>query len=141
MLRRGKEVTVGLACRPLSRTTSVVFMPPSAQHHYESAISGWLGYSCAVSPIFPGRRAAGIATAAAACRGITVERRCWRCGAFREAGVLGPSCELCDRLPELIAPAHVGLFSRRVTAHFHLRPPNLIHRLEELRQERINLPG
>ena len=44
-------------------------------------------------------------------------------------------CELCDAAcPELIAPAHVGLFSRRVTAHFHLRPPNLIHRLEELRQ-------
>jgi hypothetical protein len=45
-------------------------------------------------------------------------------------------CELCDAAcPELIAPAHVGLFSRRVTAHLHLRPPNLIKRLEELRQD------
>jgi hypothetical protein len=43
-------------------------------------------------------------------------------------------CELCDSAcPEQIAPSHVGLFSRRATAYFHLRPPNLIQRLEENR--------
>ena len=63
-------------------------------------------------------------------------------GRYREAGELFLECvmcELCDSAcPEQIAPAHVGLFCRRSTAYFHLRPPNLIHRLEEIKQEAAN---
>jgi len=58
-------------------------------------------------------------------------------GKFREAGELFVECIMCNlcmtACPELIAPNHVGLFSRRVTAYFHIRPSNLINRLEELR--------
>lgn len=59
-------------------------------------------------------------------------------GRFQEAGELFVECVMCDlcltACPELIAPNHVGLFSRRVTAYFHTRPSNLINRLEKLRR-------
>jgi hypothetical protein len=44
-------------------------------------------------------------------------------------------CHLCmTTCPEFIAPNHVGLFCRRIMAYFHIRPSNLISRLEELRK-------
>ncbi|MBL3590559.1 MAG: ferredoxin [gamma proteobacterium endosymbiont of Lamellibrachia anaximandri] len=59
-------------------------------------------------------------------------------GRFGEAGELFVECVMCNfcmtACPELIAPNHVGLFSRRVTAYFHIRPSNLINRLEMLRK-------
>lgn len=59
-------------------------------------------------------------------------------GSFREASKLFLECVMCDlcltACPEKIAPNHVGLFARRVTAYFHIRPSNLIYRLEEMRQ-------
>ncbi len=68
-------------------------------------------------------------------------------GRFREAGELFVECVMCDlcltACPELIAPNHVGLFSRRVTAYFHTRPSNLIRRLEGLQRGKfkVNIEG
>jgi succinate dehydrogenase/fumarate reductase-like Fe-S protein len=59
-------------------------------------------------------------------------------GRFREASELFVECIMCNLCmtgcPEEIAPNHVGLFARRVTAYFHIRPSNLINRLEKVRQ-------
>jgi len=64
-------------------------------------------------------------------------------GRFQEAGELFIECVMCNlcqtACPELIAPNHVGLFSRRVTAHFHIRPSNLINRLEKLRKGELQV--
>jgi ferredoxin len=58
-------------------------------------------------------------------------------GNYLEAGELFVECVMCNlcmtSCPEDIAPNHVGLFSRRVTAYFHTRPANLIHRIEQIR--------
>lgn len=58
-------------------------------------------------------------------------------GRFSEAGDLFEQCVMCDlclaACPEQIAPNHVGLFSRRVTACFGSRPSNLMDRLEKMR--------
>ncbi len=73
-------------------------------------------------------------------KGIEVERGVELAskGRFGEAGELFIECVMCNfcmtACPELIAPNHVGLFSRRVTAYFHIRPSNLINRLEMLRK-------
>ncbi len=149
MLRRGKNVTVGLACQTfVEPDIEVVFMPPSSAplHHYEigELKDGW-DVQARFHKIFPeASRCRHCHGCVSACpKGITVEDgvALATAGRYREAGEAFFECimcELCDSAcPEMIAPAHVGLFSRRVTAYFHLRPPNLIHRLEELRQERI----
>lgn len=64
-------------------------------------------------------------------------------GRFREAGELFVECVMCNlcqtACPEMIAPQHVGLFARRVTAYFHIRPSNLINRLEKLRQGELGI--
>ncbi|MES9905136.1 MAG: 2Fe-2S iron-sulfur cluster-binding protein [Sedimenticola sp.] len=64
-------------------------------------------------------------------------------GRFEEAGALFIECVLCNlcqtACPESIAPNHVGLFSRRVTAYFHIRPSNLINRLEKLRKGELQI--
>jgi succinate dehydrogenase/fumarate reductase-like Fe-S protein len=150
MLRRNtKEVGVGLACQTfVAPGLEVIFLPaaPSPRHHYEIADfkDSWDIHA----------RFHGIFPEASRCRhchgcvnscpkGIAVEDgvALAATGRYREAGEAFfecVMCELCDvACPELIAPAHVGLFCRRVTAHFHLRPPNLINRLEELRQKRL----
>ncbi len=148
MLRRGKAVSVGLACQTfVEEGAEVIFLPPASApiHHYElSDFNDSWDIHARFQDIFP---------EAARCRhchgcnvscpkGIKVEEGVAQAsaGRFRDAGEIFfecVMCELCDgACPELIAPAHVGLFSRRVTAHFHLRPPNLIHRLEELRQDK-----
>lgn len=152
MLRRGKEVTVGLACQTFAEEgIEVIFMPPASapHHHYEiSDFKDDWDTHARFHKIFPEasrcRHCHGCNTACP--KGISVEEGVAQAasGRFREAGETFFECimcELCDAAcPELIAPAHVGLFSRRITAHFHLRPPNLINRLEELRRERAE-PG
>jgi succinate dehydrogenase/fumarate reductase-like Fe-S protein len=148
MLRRGSQVTVGLACQTfVEKDIEVVFLPPASapQHHYEISDfkDGW-DIQARFQKIFPEasrcRHCHGCDNSCP--KGIAVEEgvALAAAGRFRDAGEAFFECimcELCDvACPELIAPAHVGLFCRRVTAHFHLRPPNLIHRLEELRQDR-----
>jgi len=64
-------------------------------------------------------------------------------GRFRESGELFVECVMCNLCmtgcPEFIDPNHVGLFSRRVTAYFHTRPSNLIHRLEAIRMGELDV--
>ncbi|OGS98867.1 MAG: ferredoxin [Gallionellales bacterium RIFCSPLOWO2_12_FULL_59_22] len=152
MLRRGKEVSVGLACQTFVEDgIEVVFMPPASvpQHHYDigDLKDGWDIHARFHKIFHEAARCRHCHGCVAACpKGIKVEDGVAQAaaGRYREAGETFFECimcELCDAAcPELIAPAHVGLFSRRVTAHFHLRPPNLIHRLEELRQARTATP-
>ena len=78
-------------------------------------------------------------------KGIDVERGVILAGKgrFREAGNLFIECVLCDlcqsACPESISPNYVGIFSRRVTAHLHTRPSNLINRLERLRKGELKV--
>lgn len=78
-------------------------------------------------------------------KGIEVERAVILAGRgrFREAGNLFLECVLCDlcqsACPESISPNYVGIFSRRVTAHLHTRPSNLINRLERLRKGELKV--
>ncbi|OOZ38581.1 ferredoxin [Solemya pervernicosa gill symbiont] len=78
-------------------------------------------------------------------KGIDVEHgvRLANKGRFKEAGDLFIECIMCNlcmtACPELISPNHVGLFSRRVTAYFHIRPSNLINRLEALRTDQLQI--
>lgn len=149
LLRRGKDVTVALACQTFVEPgIEAVFLPaPSApRHHYELAefTDGW-DIHARFHEIFPeAARCRHCHGCVQSCpKGIDVEAgvALAAAGRFRDAGEMFfecVMCELCDgACPEQIAPAHVGLFCRRVTAHFHLRPPNLIHRLEEMRQGRF----
>lgn len=152
MLRRNNKVTVGLACQTfVEQGGEVVFLPPASapRHHYEISDfkDGW-DIQSRFHKIFPeAARCRHCHGCVVSCpKGIAVEEgvALAAAGRFRDAGEAFFECimcELCDvACPELIAPAHVGLFCRRVTAHFHLRPPNLIHRLEELRQDSLKTP-
>jgi CO dehydrogenase/acetyl-CoA synthase alpha subunit len=147
LLRRGKEVGVALACETLVEPgIEVLFLPPPAapRHQYELAelSDGW-DIQARFQEIFPeAARCRHCHGCVSSCpKGIVVEEGVALAvaGHFREAGEAFfecVMCELCDTAcPEQIAPAHVGLFCRRITAFFHLRPPNLIHRLEEIRQD------
>jgi succinate dehydrogenase/fumarate reductase-like Fe-S protein len=149
LLRQGKEVSVALACQTfVAPGVEVVFLPaPSApRHHYnlDDFSDGW-DIQARFHGIFPeAARCRGCHGCVRSCpKGIDVEAgiALAAAGRFRDAGEMFfecVMCELCDgACPEQIAPAHVGLFCRRVTAHFHLRPPNLILRLEEMRQGRF----
>lgn len=149
MLRRGRDVTVGLACQTfVEPDLEVVFLPAASapRHHYDIAdfADGW-DVQARFHEIFPeAARCRHCSGCVKSCpKGIDVEAgvALAAAGRFRAAGEAFfecVMCELCDgACPEQIAPAHVGLFCRRVTAHFHLRPPNLIQRLEELRQGRF----
>jgi succinate dehydrogenase/fumarate reductase-like Fe-S protein len=147
MLRKGKQVTVGLACQTfVENGIDVIFLPPASapRHYYQlSEFNDSWDIHALFQDIFPeAARCRHCHGCVVSCpKGISVEEGVAQAsaGRFRDSGETFfecVMCELCDgACPELIAPAHVGLFSRRVTAHFHLRPPNLIHRLEELRQE------
>jgi succinate dehydrogenase/fumarate reductase-like Fe-S protein len=153
MLRRGNIVSVGLACQTfVENGIDVIFLPPASapRHHYElSDFKDSWDIHARFQDIFPeASRCRHCHGCNVSCpKGIPVEEGVAQAsaGRFRDAGETFfecVMCELCDgACPELIAPAHVGLFSRRVTAHFHLRPPNLIHRLEELRQDKQDKSG
>lgn len=146
LLRQDRSVTLALACQTFVQPDmEVVFLPaPSApRHHYniEDFHDSW-DSQARFHEIFPeAARCRHCHGCVVSCpKGINVEEAIAlaAAGRFRDAGEMFfecVMCELCDNAcPEQIAPAHVGLFCRRITAHFHLRPPNLIHRLEELRQ-------
>lgn len=146
MMRQDRQVTVGLACQTFVQPgMEVVFLPPPSapRHHYdiEEFKDSW-NSQARFHEIFPeASRCRHCHGCVVSCpKGITVEEgvALASAGRFRDAGEMFLECvmcELCDAAcPEQIAPAHVGLFCRRIHAHFHLRPPNLIHRLEELRQ-------
>ncbi len=64
-------------------------------------------------------------------------------GKFKEAGELFLECVMCGlcltSCPERITPNHVGLFARRATAYFHIRPSNLIDRIEEINKGKLEV--
>ncbi len=148
MMRQGKDVTVGLACQIfVENGIDVIFLPPApAPRHYydiDDFTDGW-DTQARFHEIYPEashcRECHGCDVSCP--KGITVEAGVAEAAAghFRIAGDMFLECVMCGlcdvACPELIAPSHVGLFSRRVTAHFHLRPPNLINRLAELQRNK-----
>lgn len=140
------EVRTELACQTLiEEGMQVIFLVfPGPTHHtyqLEDIKSSW-EVQGRFHEIFP---EASVCRHCGGCnnscpKGIQVERGVELAtkGHFREAGDLFVECVMCDlcltACPELIAPNHVGLFARRVTAYFHIRPSNLINRLERLRK-------
>ena len=64
-------------------------------------------------------------------------------GRFRESGELFIECVMCNlcmtSCPEFIEPNHVGMFSRRVTGYFDVRPSNLINQLEAIRTGQLKV--
>jgi ferredoxin len=149
LVRRGQEVNVALGCETfVENGLEALFLPPPSaiRHSYQLAdlADGW-NIQARFQQIFPeASRCRHCHGCDKACpKGIKVEDgvELAAAGRFREAGELFLECvmcELCDSsCPEQIAPSHVGLFSRRTTAYFHLRPPNLIHKLEANRLEQM----
>jgi ferredoxin len=147
LVRRGKDVGVALGCETfVEQGMEALFLPapgtPRHQYQMSDLADGW-DIQARFQEIFPeASRCRHCHGCVQSCpKGISVEEgvALAAAGRYREAGELFLECvmcELCDSAcPEHIAPAHVGLFCRRSTAYFHLRPPNLIHRLEELKQE------
>lgn len=148
MVRRGGEdkVRMELACQTLvEEGMQVLFMvfPSPTHHHYElTDIQNSWDVQAKFHRVFPEasncRHCGGCYSACP--KGINVELGVKLAvdGRFREAGELFVDCIMCNLCmtgcPEEIAPNHVGVFSRRVTAYFHIRPSNLIHRLEEQRK-------
>ncbi len=153
MVRRagGKAVTMELACQTLvEEGMQIIFLVfPTPTHHtyqLEDIKSSWEVQS-RFQHIFPEadhcRHCGGCNETCP--KGIEVERGVELAtkGRFQEAGELFVECVMCNlcmtACPECIAPNHVGLFSRRVTAYFHIRPSNLINRLEKLRKGKLRV--
>lgn len=153
MLRRDQQsgVEMALGCQTLVEDgMEVMFLdfptPSRHSYHLEPISSSWEVQS-QFHEIFPEaehcRKCGGCN---AACpKGINIQKgvKLASNGNFREAGELFTECITCDLCmtgcPENIAPNRVGLFARRATAHFHGRPPNLIHRLEQIRRGELTV--
>ncbi len=142
------EVTTELACQTfIEEGMQIVFLglPIPAQRHYQlSELKNSWEVQHQFQQFFP---AASHCRACGGCdrscpkdiqveKGVLLANR----GKFSEAAELFIACVMCNlcmtACPEKIDPNHVGLFCRRVNAYFHLRPANLINRLEEIRQGR-----
>jgi len=152
MLRRKDSgVEMALGCQTLVEAgMEVMFLdfPTPSRHSYHLGpiLSSW-DLQTKFDEIFPEtascRNCGGCNIACP--KGIDVQKgvRLATSGNFREAGELFTVCVSCDLCmtgcPENIAPNRVGLFARRVTAHFHGRPPNLIHRLEQIRRGELTI--
>ena len=153
LIRRANssEVKTELGCQVLieegMQVNFLAFPIPVQQHYHLADIRNSWEVQSNFHGIFP---------EASSCRhcggcnlscpkGIEVERAIILAskGRFREAGDLFIECVLCDlcqsACPESISPNYVGIFSRRVTAHLHTRPSNLINRLERLRKGELKI--
>ncbi len=147
MLRRkgNSEVEMALGCRTLvEEGMEVMFLdfpnPPHQIYNLGQIKNSW-DIQSHYKRIFPEakscRQCHGCVKACP--KGIDVELgvKLANSGNYREAGELFIECVMCNLCmtgcPENISPNHVGLFSRRVTAYFHTRPANLIHRIEQIR--------
>jgi succinate dehydrogenase/fumarate reductase-like Fe-S protein len=153
MVRRAnkKEVLMQLGCQTsIEEGMQILFMafPAPTHHTYQLADikNSWDVHS-QFHKIFPETshcRTCGGCTQSCP-KGIQVQSGVELAaqGKFREAGELFIECVMCNlcmtACPELIAPNHVGLFCRRVNAYFHIRPSNLISRLEQLRQGKLQI--
>lgn len=148
MVRRAgsTEVTTELGCQTyVEDGMEIIFLSFSAQvqHHYQltDIKSSW-DVQSQFHQIFPeASRCRSCGGCNRSCpKDIEVENgvKLAAKGRFREAGDLFIECVMCDlcktACPERISPNHVGLFCRRVDAYFHIRPSNLINRLEKIRR-------
>ncbi len=145
------EVTMELGCQTLieeGMEVSFLVFPTPSHHTYElGEIRNSWEVQAHFSRIFPEadhcRNCHGCTVSCP--KGIQVERGVELAvkGRFREAGELFVECVMCNfcmtACPEFIAPNHVGIFARRVTAYFHIRPSNLINRLEKLRRGELQI--
>ena len=145
------QVTTELACELLiEEGMDVNFLfypiPPHQTYQLEEIRSSW-EVQAKFHDIFPEAdhcRHCGGCTATCP-KGIDVEKGVGMAakGRFQEAGELFVECVMCNlcqtACPELVTPNHVGLFARRVTAYFHTRPSNLIHRLERIRKGELQV--
>ncbi len=145
------EIAMELGCQTLIEDgMEVIFLGFSAPSHYpyqlDDVRSSW-EVQARFHHIFPqARHCRGCGGCTESCpKGIEVEKgvKLASQGRFREAGELFIECVMCNlcmtSCPEWIAPNHVGLFARRITAYFHIRPSNLINRLEALRKGEFQL--
>jgi succinate dehydrogenase/fumarate reductase-like Fe-S protein len=153
MLKRSgeNEVLMALACQTVVEADMIVMFlepPPPAKHHYRlSRIPNSWEVQGRFHFIFPEathcRHCGGCNVACP--RGIKVEHGVQLAaeGNYAEASDIFTDCIMCDLCmtgcPEKIAPNYVGMFARRVTTHFHTRPPNLIKRLEQIRSGTMNV--
>jgi len=153
MVRRAnqKDVTMQLACQTFVEDgMQIIFMafPNPTHHSYQlTDIKNSWDVQGQFHHIFP---EASLCRSCGGCtescpKGIPVQHGVELAakGKFKESGDLFVECVMCNLCmtgcPEHIAPNHVGLFCRRVEAYFHLRPSNLISRLEELRQGELQV--
>ncbi len=145
------KVTMELACQTyVEKGMHVIFppFPPSALRSYQlTDIKNSQEIELQFQHLFPEVnqcRSCGGCTESCP-KGINVEQGMHLAakGQFRETGELFIECIMCDlcqtACPEFIDPQYVGLFSRRVTAFFHLQPANLMHRLEQLQQGHLTV--
>ncbi|MEW8013303.1 MAG: ferredoxin [Candidatus Sedimenticola endophacoides] len=153
MVRRAdsRQVTTELGCQVLveeGMQVNFLLFPTPTHHRYQlDEIKNSWEVQARFHQFFPEaekcRHCGGCNTTCP--KGIQVEKGVELAskGKFREAGELFGECVLCNlcqtACPESIAPNHVGLFSRRVTAYFHTRPSNLIRRLERLRKGELQV--
>ncbi|MCK5521816.1 MAG: hypothetical protein KAI83_01665 [Thiomargarita sp.] len=148
MVRRenSKEVRTQLGCQTfIEEGMQIIFLAFSTPTHHSYQLTdiknSWdvQGQFHQIFPEANNCRSCGGCTESCP-KGIDVQRGVELAaqGKFREAGELFVECVMCHlcmtTCPEFIAPNHVGLFCRRMMAYFHIRPSNLISRLEELRQ-------
>jgi len=145
------EVTMELGCQTLveeGMEVNFLVFPSPTHHTYDlSEIMNSWEVQSHFGRIFPEadhcRHCSGCTTSCP--KGIDVEKgvELANRGQFREAGELFVECVMCNfcmtACPEFIAPNHVGIFARRVTAYFHIRPSNLINRLERLRKGELQI--
>ncbi|MFK5949585.1 MAG: 2Fe-2S iron-sulfur cluster-binding protein [Methylococcales bacterium] len=153
MVRRrdDNQVTTELGCEVLvedGMQVNFLAFPIPIQQHYklESIRNSWEVQAC-FHDIFPEadncRHCGGCNETCP--KGIDVERGVVLAskGRFKETSDLFTECVLCDlcqsACPESISPNYVGIFSRRITAHLHIRPSNLINRLERLRKGELQV--
>ena len=153
MVRRAdsSEIKMELGCQLLVEEGMDVFFSvfeSSPQHHYElSKINTSWDVQTEFHKIFPEaekcRHCGGCNKACP--KGIDVERGIDLAvrGRFRQSGELFIECVMCNLCmtgcPEFIDPNHVGLFARRVTGYFHIRPSNLINQLEAIRTGELDV--
>lgn len=145
------EVKMELACQTIVEDgMEVIFINLNAENHHRyemKDIDGSWGVEKSFNKIFPeAQKCRHCGGCDVACpKGIEVEKTVKLSveGKFKEAGELFLECVMCGlcltSCPERITPNHVGLFARRATAFFHIRPSNLIGRIEDIKDGKFDI--
>lgn len=145
------EIKMELACQTLvEEGMEVIFinLPTENHHRYElSDLKNSWETEADFNNIFPEAKSCRHCDGCnAACpKDIEVEKVVNLSveGKFKEAGELFLECVMCNlcltSCPERITPNHVGLFARRSTAYFHIRPSNLIGRIEDMNKGKLKI--